>query len=212
VVTDERFITSETERDEGMRRIFLYMTMTLDGFLSGPRDELDWFEPGRDDETNADVLGILGSADSLMMGYPTAPGMMAYWKGVGEKKRSPRWMLDIARAMEGKHVFVVSNEDEDLELEDGELLVTKNDAELTSAVKKLKESSGGDICVLGGVRTAQKMSRLGLIDEYVLMIHPVAIAKGKPLFISKARLKLVSSKSYRSGASQMRYRPARTRE
>ena|ERR1022692_1399069 len=192
-----------------MRRVFLYMTMTLDGFLSGPHNELDWFKPGQDDEMNRDILRILDSADSLMMGYPTAPGMMAYWKEAGEKKVDPKWMLDIAHAMDNKHVFVISNENEDLKMENAELVVAKNDRELTSAVKKLKESKGGNICILGGVRTAQNLSRLDLIDEYILMVHPVAIAQGKPLFISKMRLKFVSSKSYNSGAVQMRYRAAK---
>jgi len=192
-----------------MRRIFLYMTMTFDGFLSGPHNELDWFRPGQDDEMNSDILRILDSADSLMMGHPTAPGMMAYWKEVGEKKAGPRWMLDIADAMDNKHVFVISNKNEDLKMENAELVVAKNDKELTSAVKKLRESKGGNICILGGVRTAQNLSRLDLIDEYILMVPPVAIAQGKPLFISKMRLKFVSSKSYDSGAIQMRYRPAK---
>jgi dihydrofolate reductase len=194
-----------------MRRIFLYMTMTFDGFLSGPHDELDWFRPGQDDEMNRDILRILASADSLMMGYPTAPGMMAYWKEAGEKKANPRWMLDISDAMDNKHVLVISNENEDLKMENAELVVAKNDKELTSAVKKLRESKGGNICILGGVRTAQNLSRLDLIDEYILMVYPVAIAQGKPLFISKMRLEFVSSKSYDSGVMQMRYRPARVR-
>lgn len=185
------------------------MNMTLDGFLSGPHDELDWFKPGQDDEMNKDVLRILDSSDSFMMGYPTAPGMMAYWKEVEEKKADPRWMLDIAHAMGHKHVFVISNEDEDLKLENAELVVARNDKGLTSAVKKLRESKGANICVLGGVRIAQNLSRLGLIDEYMLMVHPVAIARGKPLFISKTRLKLVSSTPYSSGAMQVRYSPAK---
>jgi dihydrofolate reductase len=192
-----------------VRRVFLYMTMTFDGFLSGPHNELDWFRPGQDDEANGDILKILDSADSLMMGYPTAPGMMVYWKEVGEKKADPRWMLDIADAMDSKHVFMISNKDEDLKIENAELVVAKNDKELTSAVKQLRESKGGNICILGGVRTAQNLSRLDLIDEYILMVQPVAIAQGKPLFISKMRLKFVSSKSYDSGAVQLRYRQAK---
>jgi dihydrofolate reductase len=192
-----------------MRRVFLYMTMTFDGFLSGLHNELDWFKPGQDDVMNKDVLQILDGADSLMMGYPTAPGMKAYWKEVGEKKENPKWMLDIATAMDDKHVFVISSKNEDLNMEDAELVVAESDRELTSAVNKIRKGKGGAICILGGVRTAQNFSRLGLIDEYILMVHPVAIARGKPLFTSKKRLELVSSKSYDSGAMQIRYCPAR---
>lgn len=192
-----------------MGRVFLYMTMTLDGYLAGPHNELDWFKPGQDDEMNEDILRLLDDADSLMMGYPTAPGMMAYWKEAGENKANPKWMLDIARGLADKHVFVVSNKEEDPRMKDSELVVAKDDKGLVSAVKKLRDSRRGNICVLGGVRTGQDLSRLGLIDEYALMVHPVAIASGKPLFVSRVKLELVSCKSYKLGAIQVRYRPAK---
>jgi dihydrofolate reductase len=192
-----------------MRKIFLYMTMTVDGFLSGLHNELDWFKPGLDSEMNRDILRILDSADSIMMGYPTAPGMMAYWKEVGDKKTNPKWMLDIAAKMHNKHVYAISNKKEDLKTGDGELVIAKNDGELISAINKIRRRKGGNICILGGVRTAQNLSRLRLIDDYILMVHPVAIAQGKPLFVTTTRLELVSSKSYGSGAMQMRYRPAK---
>ena len=60
----------------------------------------------------------------------------------------------------------------------------------------------------GGVRTAQRFTRLGLIDEYVLHVHPVAIGTGKSLFTRKTNLKLVSAKTYDSGVMQIRYQPA----
>ena len=192
-----------------MRKIFLYMTMTVDGFLSGLHNELDWFKPGLDSEMNRDILRILDSADSLMMGYPTAPEMMAYWNEVGDKKTNPKWMLDIAAKMHNKHVYAISNKKEDLKTGDVELVIAKNDRELISAIGKIRRRKGGNICILGGVRTAQNLSRLRLIDEYILMVHPVAIAQGKPLFATTTRLELVGSKSYGSGAIQMRYRPAK---
>lgn len=192
-----------------MGRVFLYMTMTFDGYLAGPNNELDWFKPGQDDDMNQDILRLLDDADSLMMGYPTAPGMMAYWEEAGENEANPKWMLDIARGLADKHVFVVSNRDEDLKMKDAELVVAKDDEGIVSAVKNLKDSKRGNVYVLGGVRTGQALSRLGLIDEYALMVHPVAIASGKPLFLSKVKLELVSSKSYKSGAIHVRYRPAK---
>lgn len=192
-----------------MRSVFLYMNMTLDGYLSGPNNELDWFRPGQDDEMNKDVLRILDSSDSLMMGYPTAPGMMAYWEEVGKRKTDPEWMLDIANAMENKRVIVISNENEDLQMKDAELVVAKNDEGLISAVRRLKGDIGGNMCVLGGIRTAQRLSRLSLIDAYMLIVHPVAIGRGKPLFIGKTKLELVSTKPYSCGAMQVRYRPAK---
>jgi riboflavin biosynthesis pyrimidine reductase len=61
--------------------------------------------------------------------------------------------------------------------------------------------------VPGGIRTAQTFVRLGLVDEYVLMVHPVAIGKGQSVFTHKVSLELVSVKTYTSGVMCVHYRP-----
>jgi dihydrofolate reductase len=80
---------------------------------------------------------------------------------------------------------------------------------VAAAVARVKRQPGGDLGVPGGVRTARRFARLGLIDEYVLHVHPVAIGTGKPLFTQKTNLKLVSARTYDSGVMQIRYQPAR---
>lgn len=55
--------------------------------------------------------------------------------------------------------------------------MVKSDDELVEAVQKIKQQPGKDLGVPGGIRTAQTFVRLGLIDEYVLMVHPVAIGQ-----------------------------------
>jgi dihydrofolate reductase len=49
--------------------------------------------------------------------------------------------------------------------------------------------------------------QLGLIDEYVLMVHPIGLGEGKHLFTDRMKLELLSVKPYKSGVVQMRYRP-----
>lgn len=61
-----------------MRKLFIYMTMSLDGFLCGPHGELDWMLRTPDQELNDDIVAIISSADTGMMGYPTAVGMIPY--------------------------------------------------------------------------------------------------------------------------------------
>lgn len=56
-------------------------------------------------------------------------------------------------------------------------------------------------------RTAQTFVRLGLIDEYMLMVHPVAIGKGQSVFTKSVTLELVSAKTYRSGVIRVHYQP-----
>jgi dihydrofolate reductase len=190
-----------------MAKIFLYMTMTLDGCISGPDGELDWFDPSKaDKEMHDDIVGIVNSAESWIMGYPTGPGMIAYWKNVESEGEADKWEMEIANAVNRLHTIIISNKPERV-VNGAELIVARNDKELVGAVTKIKQLSGRDIYVPGGVRTAQNFSRLGVIDEYILMVHPIGIGEGKHLFTNKIRLELISVKPYKSGVVQLRYRP-----
>jgi dihydrofolate reductase len=84
--------------------------------------------------------------------------------------------------------------------------VVKSDDDLVDAVNKIKQRPGKDLGIPGGIRTAQSFVRLGLIDEYVLMIQPVAIGTGQSVFTTKVNLGLVSVKSYQSGVMRAHYR------
>ena len=81
------------------------------------------------------------------------------------------------------------------------LIVVRSDGELAVVVARFKQQPGG-------VRTAHRFVRLGLIDEYVLHVHTVAIGVGKPLFTQQASLELVSARTYDCGVMQLRYQPA----
>ena len=72
-----------------------------------------------------------------------------------------------------------------------------------------KEKPGKDLGVSGGIRTAQTLVRLGLVDEYVLTVHPVALGTGRRVFTGKTGLELIDAKTYPSGLLRARYRPAR---
>jgi dihydrofolate reductase len=190
-----------------MRKIILYMTMTFDGFVAGPDNDLDWFTPPMDDpEPGGDVVGIVNSVDTWIMGYPTAPGMVAYWRDAEKNEKTEEWEMAIARAVNKLHPIAISNKEEKVG-QGMELVVARDDDEFVKVVDEIKQRKGGDIYVPGGVRTGQKFARLGLVDEYIFMVHPVAIGEGKRLFTSKTRLELVSTKRYRSGVIQVRYTP-----
>lgn len=190
-----------------MRKIFLYMTMTCDGYLAGPDNQLDWFHLPEDQELNSDIVAIIGSADTGIMGYPTAPGMIAYWAGVPDNPSASPAERAIANVINKMQTIVLSNTEVELNIDNAELVIVKSDRDLIDTVARIKSRPGKDIGIPGGVRTAQKFARLGLVDEYILMVHPVAIGKGKPLFTTRSELELIQVKPYRSGVVQIRYRP-----
>jgi dihydrofolate reductase len=190
-----------------MRKVFLYMSTTLDGFVAGPDNELDWMVQTPDQELNDDIVALLSGADTGAMGYPTASGMISYWSAVAADPSASEGQRAIARAVNQIHGVVISNRQEKAEWENAELLVVKNDGDLVEAVTELRQRPGKDIGIPGGVRTAQTFVRLGLVDEYVLMVHPIAIGEGKSVFTGRVDLELLGAKTYKSGVVRMTYRP-----
>src|SRR6266700_3435472 len=85
--------------------------------------------------------------------------------------------------------------------------------DLAAEIAALKSESGGEIMAHGGAAFVQALSRLGLIDEYRLVILPVALGNGLPLFKDLAkplRVDLAEAKSFPNGTVVHVYQPIRT--
>ncbi len=190
-----------------MRKLTLFMTMTFDGFFAGPNGELDWMVQTPDPELTADIVSLFDAFDEGFIGYPTGVGMIAYWENVPKNPSASDHEQAIARAVNKLHPILVSDREEKLTIDNAELLVAKDDSQLIKAVTKIKEQRGRDLGLPGGIRTAQKFVRLGLVDEYVFMVHPVTIGNGKRVFTGKTSLELVNAKTYKSGVMRVCYKP-----
>src|SRR5215469_6132769 len=154
-----------------VRNVILYMTTSVDGFIAGPNNELDWMLGTSDQALNDDVIALLQASDAGFLGYPVAQGMIPYWESaVGDPSASPG-TRELAAAVNGLHRIVISSQPVDLPWDNCELVVARDDDDLIAAVTDIKRQPGRDIGVPGGVRTAQRFARLGLIDEYVLQVH-----------------------------------------
>ena len=192
-----------------MAKLVLSMTMSLDGFFSGPGGELDWMTQAPDPEFSRDNVSFFDRFDRGFIGYPTASGMLPYWLNVAGNSQAAADERALAEAVNKLHPFLVSDRDEPVPWQNAELLVVHDDKQLADAVRKEKEKPGKDLGVPGGIRTAQTFVRLGLLDGYVLTVHPVALGSGKRIFAGKTSLELIDAKTYRSGVIRARYRPTR---
>lgn len=190
-----------------MRKVILYMTATADGFIAGPNNELDWMVNVPDKELNNDIVALVEASDAGFLGYPVAQGMIPYWESAAADPSASSGTHDLATAVNRLHRIIISRKSVDLPWDNSELVVAASDDELVAAVTAIKRRPGQDIGLPGGVRTAQRFARLGLIDEYVLQVHPIAIGIGQPLFTQKIRLQLADVKTYDSGVVRMRYQP-----
>jgi dihydrofolate reductase len=190
-----------------MPKLVLAMAMSLDGFFSGPDGELDWMTQTPDPDFSRDNLAFFDRIDRGFIGYPTASGMLPYWQNVASDPHAPAGERALAAALSKLRPFLISGREEPVPWPNAELLVVHDDEQLADVVRKEKATPGKDLGVPGGIRTAQTFVRLGLVDEYVLTVHPIALGSGQRVFTGKTALELIDAKTYQSGVTRARYRP-----
>jgi dihydrofolate reductase len=184
-----------------MRRVVLQMSVTLDGYVAGPGGELDWELAEEHPDVRAWKVASLRQVGTHIMGRVTYEAMAEYW---------PNATGDYADFMNKLPKVVFSNTLPAAEWAGSR--VARGD--LAEEIAALKSESGGEtIMVHGGAAFVQALSRLGLIDEYRLVIHPVALGNGLPLFKDLARplrVDLAEAKSFPDGTVIHVYQPITT--
>jgi len=174
--------------------------MTLDGFFEGPNKELDWHNV--DKEFNEFASEQLLSADILLFGRITYELMKSYWPTETGTKDDPI----IAEKMNTMPKIVFSRTLEKAGWNNTRL-IKENIAE---EIKKLKQQPGKDLMIMGSANLSSTLRQLNLIDEYRIMINPLVLGKGNPLFKNKdgkLDLRLIKSRVFSSGNVLLCYEP-----
>lgn len=185
-------------------KLIVTMWMTLDGFIAGPQGELDWIKG--DDEMSDYEIGLISEVDTLLLGRKTYQEFYAYWSEKGPPKEG--WEKTFVKKINAVHKIAVSKSLKKAEWNESEILTDVT----AETIKKAKDASKKGILIYGSVSIVQQLTNLGLIDEYQLLIHPVLLSQGKKLFdnVDRKGLKLVTSKSFKSGVTVMTYHVAKT--
>ncbi len=194
-----------------MRKIILFMSLSLDGFFEGPDHDISWHNV--DDEFNKYAIEQLKEVDTLVYGRRTYQLMEASWPKIAEDPTASEEDLEIARLINHTSKIVFSRtlrEVKETENWRNVKLVHSFDPD---EFARLKGMPGGDIGI-GGSDLAVSFIRAGLIDEFRFMMTPVVLGEGTPIFKGLGGtldLELVSSRLFASGNVLLRYRPARKR-
>lgn len=179
-----------------MRKIVLYMFMTLDGLVAGPNDEFDDFEPSQEEHQFANELFDL--MDGAILGRITYEGFSEYWDTLDlTDKTKPQAEIEFAQIFRRLKRIVVSHT---LETNDANTIVIKEN--LAENLQKIKQEVGKNLILVCGPELLGALMDEGLVDEYMLMIKPRVLGKGKALFRDlnvKANLRLVSTRVFSSG-------------
>jgi dihydrofolate reductase len=183
-----------------MRKIIFQMMITVDGFFEGPDQELDWHVV--DKEFIDYAIDLLDSVDAILFGRVTYQMMAAYWPTPAAIEDDPI----VAERMNNLPKIVFSPTLEEVEWQNSRL-VKGNIAE---EVEKLKHQPGKDMVIFGSSDLAVALTKLGLIDEYRIIVNPVVLGSGKTLFKGindRLKLKLLDVRTFSSGSVLLRYQP-----
>ncbi|HEX3771013.1 MAG TPA: dihydrofolate reductase family protein [Polyangiaceae bacterium] len=211
-----------------MRKLVLKMSMSIDGFVAGPNGEIDWMFKTRDDAAAAWIVGGLLQCDVHIMGSRTFRDMAAYWPTSTEVFAAPmnaipkivfsRTGLDAPDASgttqglnDAMRARPVPAADPAALGAGGWTTPLVASGDLAEEIARLKAQEGKDIMAHGGASFAQSLARSNLIDEYRLVVYPVALGKGLPLFgglTTPLDMKLVSATVFSTGVVAQVYRPA----
>jgi len=183
-----------------MRQVVLQMGVTLDGYVAGPDGDGDWGLPAEDPEVRAWKVASLRQVGTHIMGRVTYEQMAGHW---------PTATGDYADFMNSLPKIVFSKTLPAAGWPGSR--IARGD--LAEEIAALKSEPGGEIMAHGGAAFVQALSRLGLIDEYRLVILPVAVGSGLPLFKDlpkPLRVDLAEARSFPDGTVIHVYRPITT--
>ena len=173
-----------------MRKVIVSQFVTVDGVIEDPggaegHDRGGWaFEFDRGPEGDKFKLDEVMESDALLLGRVTYEGFAAAW---------PSRQGDFADKFNTMPKYVVSTTLEDPEWSNSTVIA----GDVAEAVGELKRQPGGDILVNGSAQLVQTLAEHDLVDEYRLMVFPVFLGAGKPLFGETSNalpLKLVDTK------------------
>jgi dihydrofolate reductase len=172
-----------------MREVVLQMSMSVDGYVAGPAGPADLSVGDELPDVRAWKVAHLRHVGTHIMGRVTYGQMAAHWPTSTDKYAG--FMNEVPKVVFSKSLREASWPDTRIASGD-----------LAAAIAELRAEPGGEIMAHGGASFVQALSQQALIDEYRLVIAPVALGRGLPLFKDlpgRLRLQLVESRHFDDG-------------
>ncbi|MDE1767915.1 MAG: dihydrofolate reductase [Candidatus Micrarchaeota archaeon] len=183
-----------------MRKITLFMMVSLDGFFEGQNHDLSWHHV--DNEFNKFAIVQLKEAGLIFFGRRTYELFESFWPKAESDPRASKDNLEIAHLINNMEKIVFSRKMKSVKEGKNWKNVTLRHEVDPDEIKRLKQQGGKGIWIGGSSDLSVSLIKEGLIDEFRIMINPVVIGNGKRLFVGlneKLELKLVKTRNFKSG-------------
>lgn len=178
-----------------MAKISVFQSVTLDGVMQGPgRPDEDtrggfkhggWANGYQDSVSMEFAAKGMAAGGSLLFGHRTYKDLLGFWTTTPEPNPFTSVLLNSQK-------YVVSrSSDTVLEYPNSTLLA----GEAAQTVAGLHENDDGDLTILGSGELVRTLQADGLIDEYILQIHPILLGSGTKLFDEGGRVDLILERS-----------------
>jgi dihydrofolate reductase len=183
-----------------MRKIIYWVHTSLDGHIEGPNGEFDW--PTLGPELSAYSFSLNDRVDTFLYGRVVWDMMSGFWPNA-ESMSTDEHDLQFAPVWRKTPKIVFSRT---LGKADWNARVISGN--IADEVTALKQQTGRDLLLTGGSNLAGALTELGLIDEYLIVVHPVVLGGGKPLFLKpkdRIDMRLIESRTFDSRTVLLRY-------
>lgn len=194
-----------------MRKLIMKMSVSVDGFVAGPKGENDWIFKTGNEASAAWSVEQSWEAGLIIMGSKSFQMMAPYWPTATGPFAAP--MNAIPKAVFTQKGFagvdIPSAQQSPAAASWAEARIF--DGDLAEGIRTLKAEPGKPIVAIGGAGFMRSLVATGLIDEYYIVTHPVLLGAGLPIFTDLAEplyLKLVNTKTFPTGIIVHIYHPA----
>ncbi|MBD7997870.1 dihydrofolate reductase family protein [Oerskovia gallyi] len=187
-----------------MGKLTFAMSMSLDGYVAAPGDDLGWSVPS--DELFQWWSDRVGATGTALYGRGLWEAMSPHWSTADQEPGVTPAHAEFARRWRDMPKVVFSST---ISAVDWNARLVTGDA--VAEIARLKAKDDGPLDV-GGAALAASVMRAGLIDEYVIVTHPVLVGGGTPFFPSLdtwVKLDLVETRTFPGGVLQTRYETRR---
>lgn len=181
-----------------MARIIAYNFTSLNGYFKGINEDISWHSHAEDESKYSEEM--LGLDNILLFGHKTYNQMASFWPTPAALDMFPA----VAKGMNKAEKIVYSTQPIKVDWEN-----TRNvSGDIVEKTRLLKQSSKKDMTILGSGSIISLFADHGLIDEFQIMIDPVALPSGTPVFKDIKRnikMKFKDFKSFKSGVVLLNY-------
>lgn len=183
-----------------MRKLMVFNQVSLDGFISDINGDMSWAKEGNDEEFNSFTSENARGKSEMIFGRVTYDLMSSFWP----TPMAMEMMPVVAASMNNAPKVVFSRTMKEASWVNTRVVNT----DPVTEVRKMKEASGPLILLMGSALIVSELANANLIDEYQLILNPMAIGNGKSMFSElreRLNLTLVKSRTFKNGKLFLSY-------